>query len=205
MKVHELADEVSRPSVAPGGGSIAALAGSLGASLGSMVANLTHAKKGMEEHREVMEKLALECQELKDDLMRAVDEDTAAFNDVIAASRLPKGTAAEKAAREAAIQAGYQHATEVPLLTANLCLATMRACKTAAELGNPASVTDAGVGALMARAGVIGAIDNVRINFPSITDENWVAERREQLAALRRECDEQEAEVRRIVERAFQT
>jgi glutamate formiminotransferase/formiminotetrahydrofolate cyclodeaminase len=203
MKVNDLADEVSRSSPAPGGGSIAALAGSLAAALASMVANLTHVKKGLEDRRDQMEAIAMEAQGLKDDLMRAVDEDTEAFNSVLTAMRMPKGTSEEKAARKAAIQEGYKTATSVPLRTAERCLAAMRLCLVTAEKGNPASVTDAGVGALMGRAGVLGAVYNVQINLGSIQDEAWVTAQRDQLAALIDEANALERRTGEIVEAAM--
>ncbi|MHC5210877.1 MAG: glutamate formimidoyltransferase [Planctomycetota bacterium] len=196
-------DEVSRPSPAPGGGSIAALAGSLGAALAAMVANLSHAKKGYEERRDELEQVARAGQGVRQRLVAAIDEDAQAFNDVIAAMRMAKGTDAEREAREAAIQAGYRHATDVPLSTAELCLEALRMCRLVAEKGNPASITDAGVGALMARAGVLGGIDNVRINLPSITEAAWVGERTARLAALRDEADALEREVRGLVDAAL--
>ena len=200
MRVNDLADEVSRPSPAPGGGSIAALAGSLGASLSAMVANLSHAKKGFEDKRELLEKNAVRAQEVKDDLLRAIDADTDAFNDVIAAMRLPKGTDAERTARDAAIQDGYKLATMVPLRTAESCLDALELCLETAKEGNKASVTDAGVGALMARSGLIGAIYNVKINLGSITDEAWVDDIRSRLAAMLSKGEGIEAEVREVVE-----
>jgi len=203
MKLNDFADEVSRSSPAPGGGSIAALAGSLGASLASMVANLTHPKKGFEEHRDAMEQAAMELQGLKDDLLRAVDADTDAFNEVLTAMRLPKGSAEEREARELAIQEGYKVATSVPLQTAELCLAALRLCHQVGQSGLPASITDAAVGALMARAGVLGAVYNVRINLPSITDAAWVDEQKGRLDALVSEADELERSTREVVEASF--
>jgi glutamate formiminotransferase / formiminotetrahydrofolate cyclodeaminase len=203
MKLNEFADEISRSTPAPGGGSVAALAGSLGAALAAMVSNLSHAKKGMEDQRSLMEQTAMELQVVKDDLLRAVDADTDAFNDVLAGMRMPKGSPEEKTARDAAIQEGYKLATSVPLQTAELCLQALRHCRVVAEKGLPASVTDAGVGALLARAGVLGGIYNVRINLPSITDESWVAAQRGQLDALQSEAESLEAQVRACVEAAF--
>jgi glutamate formiminotransferase/formiminotetrahydrofolate cyclodeaminase len=199
----DFTDEVSRPSATPGGGSIAALAGSLGAALAAMVANLSHLKKGFEERRDELEQVARAAQGVKERLVAAVDEDAQAFNDVISAMRMPRGSATEREARDAAIQAGYRNATAVPLATAELCLEAQRLCRLVAEKGNPASITDAGVGSLMARAGVLGAIDNVRINLPSITDAAWVAERSARLAALRDEADALEQEVRGLVDAAL--
>jgi glutamate formiminotransferase / formiminotetrahydrofolate cyclodeaminase len=203
MRVNDFADEVSRPTPAPGGGSIAALAGSLGASLAAMVANLSFSKKGLEDRRETLEQLAMQAQDLKDSLLRAIDEDTDAFNSVITAMRMPRDSDAQKKARLDAIQAGYKTATSVPLSTAELCLEALRLARQAAQLGMPASLTDAGVGALMARAGVLGAIDNVRINLAEISDAEWVAGVRGQLAALRDEANAIEQEVRGIVDQAL--
>lgn len=203
MPVNDLADEVSRATPAPGGGSIAALAGSLGASLASMVANLSFQKKGLEEHRDEYEQLALQAQGLKDDLLRAIDADTDAFNDVLVAMRMPQDGDEQKAARLAAIQAGYKHATAVPKRTAELCLEALRLCRRIADIGMPATITDAGVGAFMARAGVHGAVYNVRINLGEITDSAWVDEQRASLTSLQSEADQLEAEVRRVVESAL--
>jgi glutamate formiminotransferase/formiminotetrahydrofolate cyclodeaminase len=200
LSVNGLADEVSRPSPAPGGGSLAALAGSLGAALASMVANLTYAKKGMESKQEAMEGLAMEAQGLKDELLRAVDSDTEAFGCVLEAMRLPKDSAEQKTARAAAIQDGYKQATDVPYQSALACLAALRLCKTAAEQGMSASVTDAAVGAMLARSGVMGAVLNVRINLTSITDEAWVSDRRGKLDALVSEARALEESVLGVVE-----
>ncbi len=200
MNAVELADEVSRATPAPGGGSIAALAGSLGAALAAMVGNLTFYKKGMEERRRTMEALAVKGQRIKDDLLRAVDADTDAFNDVIAAMRMPKSTESERTTRSQAIQDGYKSATRVPLRTAELCLEAMELCEEAAELGLPASVTDAGVGALMARSGALGAIYNVLVNLGSIEDPEFVADMRTKVTHLRERAETLERKIRDIVE-----
>ncbi len=110
---------------------------------------------------------------MKDHLLRAVDADTEAFNSVLTAMRLPKGSAAERKLREAAIEAGTQHATEVPLRSAELCLDALRLCRRAAERGLPAGITDAGVGALLARAGLEGALYNVQVNLAGVRDREW--------------------------------
>ena len=205
MRVDALADEVSRASPAPGGGSLAALAGSLGAALACMVANLTHGKPRLAEHAAEMEDLAVRGQRLKDELLVAVDADTEAFNAVLTAMRLPRDTPEQRTAREAAIQEGYKQATRVPLRTAELCLAAMELCLPAAERGLPASVTDAGVGALLARAGVRGAVDNVRINLGSIKDGGWVTEQKATLASLCARADELERQVRAVVDAALES
>jgi glutamate formiminotransferase / formiminotetrahydrofolate cyclodeaminase len=170
MPVDRFVDEVSSDSPAPGGGSVAALAGSLSAGLSAMVANLTVGKKGYEKSWEALSALAERAQRVKDQLVRAVDEDTEAFNGVMAAMRMPKGTPEQQAARDAALESGYQAAARVPLQTARACLDALRLALSVAQTGNVNSASDAGVAALMARAGVEGAVLNVLINLGSVKD-----------------------------------
>ena len=170
MSIERFADEVSSNSPAPGGGSVAALAGSLGAALAAMVANLTVGKKGYEAAWESSSTLAERAQALKAALLVAVDDDTKAFDDVLAAMRLPKVTEEQQRVREAAIAAAYEKATAVPLATARLCLQALELAKEAAITGNRNSISDAGVGALLAKAGLDAAILNVRINLPSVRE-----------------------------------
>lgn len=188
MKIDDFADEVSRPSPAPGGGSIAALAGSLGASLAAMVANLTHSKAAFAASHAELERTAIRAQDVKDALLALVDADTEAFNDFMTAQRLPKKTPAEIAARDAAIQAGMKKAAEVPMQTAELCLEAMKLAWLCAEKGLDASVTDAGVGALVANAGLLGAAWNVEVNLKTISDGAWIEEKKARLAALAEEA-----------------
>ena len=203
MKVCEFTDEVSRDSVAPGGGSISALAGSLAAGLASMVSNITYSKRKYRKRRDELEALAIEAQEVKDDLMRAVDRDTEAFNEVIEAMRLPKDTAEQERERAAAIQNGYQHATEVPLGSARLCLRALEICRKAAERGLPAGITDAGVGALLAKAGLEGSIYNVRINLDQISDKDWVQRIQGEMGDLLRDSAALANETAALVESEF--
>jgi len=175
MPVDRFLDEVSSESPAPGGGSVAALAGSLAAGLSAMVANLTVGKKGYETAWDELSLLAERAQGVKDRLARAVDEDTEAFNAVMAAMRMPKATADQQAARNAALESGYQHAATVPLQTARACLEALELALVVAQKGNRNSASDAGVAALMARAGVEGAILNVLINLGSVKDEEFKA------------------------------
>lgn len=187
MKVDAFTDEVSRDTPAPGGGSIAALAGSLGAGLTSMVANLTQPKAKDEAHELELLAIAMEAQVLKDDLLRAVDADTEAFNGYMEALRLPKNSADEKTARKAAMQAGLKAAVAVPLATAEQSLAAMKAAGRAAQSGNPASLTDALVGAQMGFAGLRGGLWNVLINLKDIEDAGFVTEHQARCAALLQE------------------
>ncbi len=173
MPVDRFVDEVSSESPAPGGGSVSALAGALAAALAAMVANLTVGKKGYEAAWDELSGVAAQAQAVKDRLVRAVDQDTEAFNAVLAANRMPKGTDAERAARDAAIEAGYQQATGVPLATAKACLEALKLARVAAARGNRNSASDAGVAALMARAGVEGSVLNVLINLGSVKDAGF--------------------------------
>ncbi len=182
-------DEVSRDTPAPGGGSIAALAGSLGAALASMVANLSIGKGEYDAQYEDICELAEQAQKVKDELVRAIDADTEAFNEVIDAMRMPKDTKEQQQIRAQAMQEGYKSAARVPLRTAELCKEALELCLRAASLGNQAVMSDAGVGALMANAGVKGAIYNVRINLPHTKDEQFIAEMRATLDDLLREAD----------------
>lgn len=192
-------DEVSSESPAPGGGSVAALAGSLCAALTAMVANLTVGKKGYEGVWGEMSDLAERAQAVKDTLAAAVDEDTDAFNLLMEAMRLPKATAEQKAAREAAMQAGYKQAAAVPLRTAQTCLAALKLALAAAEKGNANSASDAGVAALMARAGVEGAGLNVLINLGAITDEAFKVSHRKKVDELLAQAEAVNASVQKAV------
>jgi len=196
MRTSDFVDEVSSDSVAPGGGSVAALSGGLGAALAAMVGNLTAGKKGYEAVRKELSDLAVEAQAVKARLLDAVDDDTAAFNGIIEANRLPKGTASEKAARDAAVEAANKKATEVPLATARACVEAARLCAAAAEKGGVNSVSDAGVGALMARSGAIGAGLNVLINLGSVKDAEYAAR-------LEKEAKDLIAEAERIEAKAL--
>ena len=195
MKTFDFVDEVSNDSPAPGGGSVAALAGGLGAALASMVGNLSVGKKGYEADWKALAALAVKAQTIKEGLLDAVDEDTAAFNAIIEATRLPKGSEAEKIARDAALEAANKRASEVPLQSARLCVEAARLCVEAAEKGNVNSVSDAGVGALMARSGAIGAGLNVLINLGGVKDTDFVARLEREAKELIAEAEGIEAKV----------
>jgi len=184
MTCADLADEVSRDTPAPGGGSIAALAGALGAGLASMVANLAQGRTRTAQDEEAVLLAAEQGQRLKDQLILAVDDDTNAFNAYMEARRLPQGNAAEKAEREGRMQDGLKLAVEVPWATASACLGVMRAADLAMASGNPASITDAMVGVQMGFAGLRGGIWNVLINLKDITDPAFNADMRDRCARL---------------------
>ncbi len=166
------AEETSRESPAPGGGTISAYMGALGAALGTMVANLSAHKAGWDERWKEFSDSADEGQQLMEELLHLVDEDTAAFNRIMAAFGMPKSTEEEKALRSAAIQAATLYATEVPLRTMKTASRVFALCRRMAEKGNPNSISDAGVGALAARAAVLGAGLNVKINAASLKDRS---------------------------------
>ncbi len=199
MNLRAFADETASESPAPGGGSISAYVGSLGISLGTMVANLSSHKKGWDERWEEFSNWAGKGQKIKDELIRLVDADTAAFNKIMTAFGLPKGTDEEKKARTAAIQDATRYAIEIPFRVMELSYQSMEILKAMTEIGNPNSVTDAGVGALCARSAVIGAYMNVRINASGYNDKNFVND----IIAKGKEIEEKaiatEAEIIKIV------
>lgn len=169
----DFADETASESPAPGGGSISAYMGALGAALGTMVANLSSHKRGWDERWEEFSDWAEKGKAFQIQLMKLVDEDTNAFNKIMDAFSLPKKTEEEKAVRKQAVQEATRFATEVPFKTMQLCYECMSVAKAMAEIGNPNSVTDAGVGALAARAGVVGAFLNVKINASGLDDKAY--------------------------------
>jgi glutamate formiminotransferase/formiminotetrahydrofolate cyclodeaminase len=203
MTVTRFADEVSSESPAPGGGSVAALAGSLGAALAAMVGNLTVGKKGYEGAWNDLERLAEEAQRIKQALVAAIDEDTEAFNAVLEAVRLPKGTPEQQQARDRAVEQAYQHASAVPMATARRCLDAVKLARAVAVKGNRNSASDAGVGALMARAGLEGAALNVLINLGSVSDEAFKAASRDEATRLQVEARAIEEETLALVRGYF--
>jgi glutamate formiminotransferase/formiminotetrahydrofolate cyclodeaminase len=175
MTCRAFADETASESPAPGGGSISAYLGALGAALGTMVANLSSHKAGWDDRWEEFSDWAVKGQEIKDDLLHLVDEDTRAFDRVMAAFGLPKGSEEEKQARSAAIQAATRYATEVPFRTMQRSFDCFQLIRAMAETGNPNSISDAGVGALCARSAVMGAFLNVKINAAGLKDREYAA------------------------------
>jgi glutamate formiminotransferase / formiminotetrahydrofolate cyclodeaminase len=175
MDLREFCNETLSDSPAPGGGSVAALMGALGASLGGMVANLSAGKRGWDDKLEYFSNWAVKAQQLKDEFLSLVEEDTAAFNKVMDVFALPKESAEEKAARAAAIEEATKYAAEVPLKVMETASKSYALLAEMAEKGNPASVSDVGVGALATRACIEGAALNVRINLAQLKDEKFKA------------------------------
>ncbi|MBN1300763.1 MAG: glutamate formimidoyltransferase [Melioribacteraceae bacterium] len=200
MKLNEFVDEVSRESPAPGGGSIAALAGAIGASLSSMVSNLSANNRGSESVDNILNTAAVKCQEIKNQLIGAVDDDTNAFNEYMDARRLPSKTDEERAVREAAMQNGLKKAVLVPLNTARLSYEVVKIADSVARNGNPASITDVGVGAQSAYTGVLGGIYNVLINLKDIKDKRFVDHMRNECDELKKSAQEELAKVLEYVE-----
>jgi glutamate formiminotransferase/formiminotetrahydrofolate cyclodeaminase len=200
MKLNDFVDEVSRESPAPGGGSIAALAGALGASLASMVSNLSIGKRGSEEVEEDLKPVADKVQEIKSFLVKAIDEDTNAFNAYMAARRLPDKSEEEKKIKHQALQDGLKEAVNVPLNTAKKCAEVIHLAGIAVEKGNINSVTDAGVGAHIAYTGVKGGIFNVLINLKEIEDKKYIEEMIKTCRELDKNANKDVEEVMKRVE-----
>ncbi|MFN6964966.1 MAG: glutamate formimidoyltransferase [Pyrinomonadaceae bacterium] len=195
LSCRAFADETASESPAPGGGSISAYLGALAASLAAMVANLSSHKPGWDDRWEEFSNWAVRAQQLKDELLALVDEDTNAFDQVMAAFGLPKTTEEEKAARTAAIQAATRCAAEVPLRTMERAFETFEVIQAMVETGNPNSVSDAGVGALCARSAVLGAGLNVRINAAGLRDREFVDEILSKAAELERRAADAESRI----------
>jgi glutamate formiminotransferase/formiminotetrahydrofolate cyclodeaminase len=200
---HDFVDEVSRDTPAPGGGSVAALAGALGGALAAMVANLSVGKAEFDDRYDDLCSLAERAQVVKDALIRAVDEDTRAFDAVLAGMRMSQDTEEERQERARAIQAGYRSATLVPLSTAERCLEAMTLCRDMAGMASAQMISDVGTGALMGHAGLRAAAYNVRINLPHIEDEGFRTEMGGKLDALLAEAVEVAAQVEDRVEAAL--
>ncbi len=200
MNLREFCNETLSDSPAPGGGSVAALMGALGASLGGMVANLSAGKRGWDDKLEYFSDWAVKAQQLKDELLSLVDEDTSAFNKVMDSFALPKGSAEEKAARAAAIEQATKYAAEVPLKVMETASKSYALLTEMAEKGNPASISDVGVGALATRACIEGAALNVRINLGQLKDEKFTTDLQDRVRKIRSESEAQFKTITDVVE-----
>jgi glutamate formiminotransferase / formiminotetrahydrofolate cyclodeaminase len=200
MSLSGFSNETLSESPAPGGGSVAAYVGSLGAALGSMVANLSAHKRGWDDRWEEFSDWAEKGKQAHDRLLKLVDEDTAAFNAIMDAFSLPKNNDQEKKLRSAAIQAATKHAIEVPFEVMQIAFVSLEVIQAMAEIGNPNSLSDAGVGALCARTAVYGAYLNVRINAGGLTDKAFGEEILSKAAQILQETLAKEAEILKLVE-----
>jgi glutamate formiminotransferase/formiminotetrahydrofolate cyclodeaminase len=174
MSLTDLADETASESPAPGGGSISAAVGALGASLATMVANLSSHKKGWDSRWQEFSDWAQKGQQFKNELLTLVDQDTTAFNQIMEAFSLPKSNDEEKSIRDKAIQDATRYAIEIPFKVMEAALDSMEVIKAMILIGNPNSITDAGVAALCARTAVLGAFMNVKINASGYKDKDYV-------------------------------
>ena len=195
LSLIDFADETASESPAPGGGSISAYMGALGISLGTMVANLSSHKKGWDDRWQEFSEWADKGQKIKKTLMALVDEDTQAFNRIMIAFGLPKSTDEEKKNRTDEIQSATKNAIEVPLKVMRSCLESMTVIEAMVKEGNPNSITDAGVGALCARSGVIGAYMNVKINASGLKDQEYLNKVVKEAEDIKRLAEKKEAEI----------
>ena len=203
LTVKGFADETARESPAPGGGSVSAYMGAMGAALGTMVANLSSHKPGWDERWEEFSQWAEKGMAIEQELLRLVNEDTAAFNKIMAAFGMPKATEEDKRLRSQAIQEATRFAAEVPLQTMKASMKVFALCRAMAEQGNPNSVSDAGVGALAARAAVMGAGLNVKINATSLKDKALAERLAQEAETLVRQAKAEEQAIIDLVEKVI--
>ena len=193
LSVKDFANETASESLAPGGGSVSALVGAMGAALGAMVANGSANKRGWEDRIEEFSPWAEKGQQIKDELLFLIDEDTRAFDGIMNAYGLPKDNEEQKAARSAAIEAANQYATEIPFRTMKAAYACVEILAAMKEIGNPNAASDVAVGALCVKTAVRGAWLNVLINAPGLKDkafaERIVAEAEALLKKNHEACD----------------
>lgn len=201
LNLREFANELSLDTPTPGGGSVAALCGVLSASLSSMVANLTVGKKGYEQVQREMKKIATRAQLLKDELLKAVDKDTDAFNKVMDAYRLPKTSEDQIKEREVAVEQALKEATLAPLEVLKKSLDLFQLAKEVCLKGNKNSVSDAGVAGLIAQAAAEGAHYNIRINLPNIQDEEFKSKIKKEASSLKRKSIRLGNQLRAIMEK----
>ena len=204
MDLRDFANELSSDSPAPGGGSVAALAGALGSALTSMVANLTVGKKEYQKNRGEMKDVAVDAQKFKDALLRAIDRDTDAFNNLMNAFRLPKKTDEQIVKKEQAIEAATKEACLVPLDVMKNSLEVLKLAQVVAERGNENAASDAGVASLMARSAVEGAGLNVKINLPGINDAEFVEKMKTEVKNLIAEANNLQNKIIEAVDRKIE-
>jgi formiminotetrahydrofolate cyclodeaminase len=197
MTLEEFSRELATRKAAPGGGSVCALAGGLAAALSTMVAEFTLAKEKFTDRKPEMERLRVDTEHLRNQLITAVDRDAQSYREVLAAFRLPKSTEQEETARSVAVQKAFRKATEVPLEVAQYCLDVLQLTEVAVELGNPDMITDAGVGVVLARSAALGALMNAEFNLGSLKDEFLVAELKVKIEEIKEMVANKEEEILR--------
>ncbi len=200
--VEEFVASVASKDPAPGGGSVAALSSSLGSALTAMVGNLTIGRKAYlklsEEQQRELDRNFQKVQELIDRMNQLTEEDTTAFNGVMKAFKMPKETEQEKKIRKMAIEEATKEALEVPLTVGKESLEILKLQQAFADNGNPNAITDVGVGALLAYAGLEGALFNVLINLQGLSDEAYIAD-------VKKQCKELTEEGNRLKEATLAT
>jgi formiminotetrahydrofolate cyclodeaminase len=200
QSLNQFLDEVASRSPAPGGGSVAALSGALGAALASMVCHLTIGKKKYADVQQEIEAVLKRSEELRALFSELVEKDTEAFDSVMKAFSLPKETEGEKTKRASAIEEATKKATLVPLKVMELCMEALPLTETVAEKGNPNSISDAGVSALMLRAACEGAALNIRTNLGTLQDKPFIEETRAKTTMLLNKVESMTKEVLSITE-----
>jgi len=189
MTIEEFLKELASDSPAPGGGSVAALGGALGAALVAMVARLTVGKEKYKDQWACMEELARKADNLRDEFLALMDEDTAAFNDFMDAMRLPKNSDEEKTKRNSAMQEALKQAALVPMKTLRACLELAGYAKQAVERGNLNAITDGGTALLLSSSSGKAAAYNVRINLAGVKDQDFCEKTKLELERLMKEID----------------
>ncbi|MFH1934784.1 MAG: cyclodeaminase/cyclohydrolase family protein [Pseudomonadota bacterium] len=195
LTLTEFLEKTASNSPVPGGGSIAALSAAIAAGLSEMVAHLTIGKKGYEALEEEMQDIAKDAFQYRERLIRYIEKDSNAYNDVMTAIKLPKGTEQERKNREGAIQEALIDATLVPLDVARDAFKIIELAGKAVKQGNKNAVSDAAVAVMMARTAVLSALYNVKINLASIKDTNFVEEIREEIKHMESEIVNRESEI----------
>jgi glutamate formiminotransferase/formiminotetrahydrofolate cyclodeaminase len=193
-------EETASESPAPGGGSVAAALGALGAALGTMVANLSAHRRGWDDRWEEFSDWAEKGKACQEELLRLVDEDTDAFNAILAAHRLPEGNETERDSRGTAVESATKHAIEVPMKVMEVSLEAMETIRAMADVGQESSVSDAGVGALCARAAIRSAYLNIRVNVKDLTDEAGAVGYLDKGAEIEKRASEMERDVLGLVD-----
>ncbi len=187
VTLSQFLDAVAAGTATPGGGSVSALVGTLAAALVEMVVNLTVGKKGFEAQEAEMKKMGEEARSYRDALGSTIAQDINAYQAVMKAYLLPKTTEAEKSKRKEEIQKALRRAADPPLFTAATSLKVLKLCQKAAEKGNPNTITDAAVGALLAEAALRGGVFNVLVNLAALEEEDTVKKMRQELSRLEAE------------------
>jgi len=200
LKITKFIDELASDSPAPGGGSVAALCGALSAALASMVANLTFGKKGYTKHDNVMDGVAVKAQKLKAKLIDYVDKDTEAFNKVMEAFGMPKGTEEQQATRNAAIDEANKGAALIPFEVLSLMPEVVKLARVVAEHGNRNLTPDAGVAGLTSAIAARGTAYNVRVNLQSLPDDDFSHKLKEDTDRILAEVDAIAAEIKEVIE-----